>query len=218
MFNWLKTNSEAIRATAAIIQSIAILGGILAAVNEFIWSGKTEERQRVQYTIPFIEKAYRQRFDNLREKFTTFTVTVMGDKLAGMGYDQANPDHIPQEKLMPLERDSVQTLIPLDAFYVAISQCVATDICSKKASFQALCLDATQHYEDIKEIRRHSDKRWYRWTQEIESQVPSHITIEKEKIYSRLRGLEMFSELCLKWNKSNPDATAHVADGPFRAP
>ena len=44
-FTWLKENSEPIKTIAVVIQSIAVIGGIIAAVHAFILSSKVEERE-----------------------------------------------------------------------------------------------------------------------------------------------------------------------------
>lgn len=207
-------NSETVKTTASLLQALVFLGGIGVAINEFAF-GKIEERERVRNSIPLLEKAYSEKFENARSTFRDQTVVMMGAQMAGPD-DTQSPEYRSASQLMQLERESADMLGPLSSYYTMMSQCVTGHICSEWTTFHTLCLDATQHWRDLERMKELTEARFA-----LEGSTPltdESMGNERARQFARLRGFATFSSLCEEWNAERTDRPVAVARDAFRTP
>ncbi len=231
---WLKQNADAIKAVGAIVQSIAVVGGIVAAVYGLVLSPKVEERQRVQVTIPYLQSAYTDKLNSARDAYRSAAGAVIEDKILMCGSRPGCIGRYDEMDLLKIEERMSGGLRPLAHYYSVLARCVESHICSVRAACVYLCADATEIYEGVKAIRGHVLDR-IKWqalgispqedperVQEIlrerENSFQGELDKRKEEMErtSRvLEGLGSFAEQCLQWNKDNPDMPVKVITDPF---
>lgn len=214
MWHWLQDYNVEIKTITTILQGIVIIGGIGIAIQEFVLSGKIEERDRVRNTLPLLENVYKPEFILARTKISEISFEVMNDQMSG-GEPQS-PEFVPLQKWLPLERDMSTIVRPLAGYYEMMAHCVIAEACSARVAFQSLCKDASQLQVDISAIKRHVERRY---TREEEGVMPKWERQEREnRIYDKLMGFTLYTSMCRKWNENNPKFIAPIIEGSFKAP
>jgi len=211
--NWLKSNGEVIKTVTSIIQSVVVIGGIIAAVNAFILSGKIEERERVRNTIPLLEKASISELQEARAQFDRAYYSFIGAEMAGP-HNTRSQDYMAVRDIAALERKTGQGLLRLASYYEMFEQCISASICSERAARHALCRDATQLHDDLNKLKRVLENRY---ASEKFQMLTPHAQ-DRKRIYASLRGFEEFATRCRAWNKKHPSDNVLVSDGPRMAP
>jgi hypothetical protein len=205
-------NGDALKAATSVLQGLVIMGGVAAAVYEFVLSGKTEERERVRNTIPFLEKAGSPEFREARARFDEIYYVLMSASMAGN--DLKSPDYRDVHALRTLELKAGQVLSRQGSFYETVSQCLAASICSERAARHTLCLDATQLQDDLGLLKVGVSQLYAMHKHQL---LAPHAEDQK-RMYRALRGIETFAAGCHAWNKERPGDPVPVSDGPRRAP
>jgi hypothetical protein len=213
LMRWLTANGKPIETIATVLQSIAITGAIIAGINEFIWSGKVEERERVRYTIPLLEKASAPELDRVRAGFDHAYYVYMGADMAGR-HDSRSADFRSPAALAELERKTAQSMARLAAYYEAMEHCIAASVCSEAASRHALCRDATQVDDDLKFAKSNLERRY----RDDKFPMLTPHAQDRDRAYASLSGLSTFADGCRAWNKKHPKAPVSVSSGARKAP
>lgn len=152
---WLKDNSEPIKTLATVIQSVAVVGGIFAAIYGFILSPEVEERERIRVTIPYLEAAYSEKSNAARDKYVELSYMTIEDKILVCGSRPGCIGNYSLEQLRETERTVSKAIKPLAHHYSVLARCIESKICSARAAYGYLCADATEKYFGIAAIRQH---------------------------------------------------------------
>ena len=132
--SWLTSNGTEIKAAASLIQSIAVAGGIGAAIYEFLLSPQVEERERTQVTMPYLNNAYSDKLNSARDAYEDAAAVIVENKIMMCGSRPGCLGSIGEQELLLREREMSSALRPLAHYYGVLAQCVESSICSARGA------------------------------------------------------------------------------------
>jgi hypothetical protein len=118
-------------------------------------------------------------------------------------------------KLLEMEQEMSRSLSRLAGVYEMLTQCLSARICSERAAFPALCLDASQLLEDTRKVKAYVEERHARQTR---GELSEWFRRDRARLYFPLRGFDEFTKACLAWNDRHPQERVPIAQSGFQGP